>query len=272
MSRKLSQWLADMKSNDTKSGLIDEALRIVEEAKSNRIVLRLLGAIAFRIHCQEFSHLYDTFKREITDIDLVGYKRQKTDISDLIQNLGYHVRKHELLLYASQNRFFFHSKDNAWHVDVFLDELNMCHKIDFKGRLEIDFPAVSLADLLLEKMQIVQINEKDVKDTIILLREHQVGNQEKETINAEYISDLLSKDWGFYYTVTSNLKKIKNFLPQYSSLETADRIDVERKIDELLKRVEEKEKSLGWKMRAKIGKRKKWYKEVEYTQAMYDHY
>lgn len=261
-----------MNTNDRKSELIDEALRIVEEAKGDGIVLRLLGAIAFRIHCPEFSYLYDTFKREITDIDLVGYKRQKTGIFDLIQNLGYYVKKHEMLLYASQNRFFFHSKDNAWHVDVFLDELSMCHKIDFKGRLEIDFPTVSLADLLLEKMQIVQINEKDVKDTIILLREHQVGNQNDETINAEYISDILSKDWGFYYTVTSNLKKIKNFLTRYSSLETVDRQDVKRKIDELLKKAKEKEKSLGWKMRAKIGTRKKWYNEVEYTQAMYDHY
>ena len=80
-------------------------------------------------------------------------------------------------------------------VDVFFDRLDMNHIIDFKNRLELDFPTISLADLLLEKMQIVQINEKDIKDTIILLREHPVEDPDKETINANYVASLLAEDW-----------------------------------------------------------------------------
>jgi len=80
----------------------------------------------------------------------------------------------------------------------------------FLKRLEIDYPTISLADLLLEKMQIVKLNEKDILDTIVMLREHDVGEGDKETINSDRVSGLLSDDWGFYYTVTTNLGKIKS--------------------------------------------------------------
>ena len=141
----------------------------------------------------------------------------------------------------------------------------MCHKIDFRKRLLIDYPTISLADLLLEKLQIVEINEKDVKDVIVLLSDHKIGDKdEKETINIEYIADLLSKDWGFYYTVTTNLNKIKKLVDSYTQVLTQNKVeDVKNKIDITLDRIEKKPKSMGWKMRAKIGTKTKWYKEVE---------
>jgi len=148
-------------------------------------------------------------------------------------------------------------------LDVFFDRLEMCHTIDFMDQLEVDYPTISLANLLLEKMQIVQLNEKDAIDTVVLLREHDVGKVDDQTINLEYISRLLSKDWGFYYTVTTNLKRIRDeFLPSYD-LSGEDKTDVEHKIDTLLERVEKKPKSLRWKMRARIGAKKKWYRDVE---------
>jgi len=152
---------------------------------------------------------------------------------------------------------------SGFHVDVFFDKLEMCHTIDFKDQLEVDYPTISLANLLLEKMQIVQLNEKDVIDTVVLLREHDVGEGDVETVNVKYISRLFSKDWGFYYTVTTNLKRIKDeFLPSYN-LPDEDKTTVKDKIDILLERVQEEPKSLGWKMRAKVGAKKKWYRDVE---------
>jgi hypothetical protein len=142
----------------------------------------------------------------------------------------------------------------------------MCHDIDFKGRLELDHPTIPLAEMLLEKLQIVQINEKDVKDVIILLREHEIGDKDEETINAKYIAKLLADDWGFYYTVTTNLNKIKNLLDDYNELVENDKKLVESRIDNLLNIVEQKPKSLGWKMRAKIGTKKQWYRVVEEIQ------
>jgi hypothetical protein len=139
----------------------------------------------------------------------------------------------------------------------------MCHMLEFKNRLELDYPTIPLSDLLLQKIQIIKINEKDIKDIIILLREHQIGEFEKETVNINYIARLLSKDWGFWYTVTLNLDKTKEFLAEYKNLADADRKDVETKLDNILKRIEDEPKSIQWKLRSKVGTSKKWYTEVE---------
>jgi hypothetical protein len=151
----------------------------------------------------------------------------------------------------------------GFHVDVFYDKLEMCHTLDLRGRLELDKPTISLADLLLEKMQIVEINEKDIKDCIVLLRAHNVGSSDRENIDANYVAKLLSEDWGFYWTVTTNLKKIRELMPNYEALAEEDRKDVNSKIENLLTRIEETPKSMGWKMRAKIGTKKRWYNEVD---------
>jgi len=129
--------------------------------------------------------------------------------------------------------------------------------------LELDFPTITPSDLLLEKMQIVQITEKDLKDTMILLREHEIKEHENDVINTKYIAKLLSNDWGFYYTVTTNLKKTKEFLNFFDALTDEDKNIISEKIDKLLDYIEREPKSLKWKARAKIGTRKKWYREVE---------
>ena len=125
----------------------------------------------------------------------------------------------------------------------------------------MDSPTITLADFLLEKMQIVQLNDKDKIDTVVLLREHEIGDVDKETINAQYISKLLAKDWGFYYTVTTNLGKIKEYAQ--SSMTEEDSRDVAAKADQLVQRIENEPKTTGWKMRARVGPKKKWYKDVE---------
>jgi hypothetical protein len=148
------------------------------------------------------------------------------------------------------------------HVDVFIEKLEMCHDIDFSDRLEIDYPTISLVDLLLEKMQIVQINEKDIIDTIMLFAEHNVGDGDKETINTTYLSGLCSKDWGLWKTVTTNLEKTKRFVYKYDAVETSLKDDVASKIDRTLDLIEKEPKSLGWKARARVGEKKKWYRDV----------
>jgi hypothetical protein len=149
------------------------------------------------------------------------------------------------------------------HVDVFLDKLDFNHVIDFKGRLELDFPTIPLADLLLEKVQIVHINEKDIKDSILLLLEHDVGEGDNETINMERIVKLMAENWGFYYTSTMNLKKIEKFLTRYDTLTQEQRNIVSSRIEKLSQNIENAPKSLRWKLRARVGTSKIWYNEVE---------
>jgi hypothetical protein len=135
--------------------------------------------------------------------------------------------------------------------------------IDFSGRLEVETLTLPLAELLLEKMQIVQINEKDLIDTIMLLREHEVGDQDNETINGALIAKILANDWGFWRTVTANLKLVGEELERYPRLTDEDRRVVRQRIHKLQEMIENEPKTRKWKLRGAVGERIKWYKDVE---------
>jgi hypothetical protein len=147
------------------------------------------------------------------------------------------------------------------HVDVFIDKLDFCHQIPWAGRLEIDKPTIPLAELLLEKMQIVKLNEKDVIDTIMLVREHPIGNNDKEIINAELISTMCSKDWGLWRTITMNLKKVDDNLSRYDWITPEDREIVHARLNEIEEKIEDTPQTLKWNMRSKIGDKVKWYND-----------
>jgi hypothetical protein len=261
--RGMQQLSAGSESSD--EAVLKEALMIVDTANERGLILRVMGAIAVRVHCKEYLWLIKSLRREITDIDLIGYGRQTGGILNLLEGLGYSSDRRMRMVAAVLQRYVFQSPNTGRKIDIFFDKLEMCHTIDFRGRLELDYPTITLSDLLLEKMQIVKINEKDIKDAIVLLREHEVGGAGRESIDEEYISSILSKDWGFYYTVTMNLAKVQSFLPRFESLTMEDRVDVEYKINKLQEAIEKKEKSLGWRIRAKTGTKKRWYREVEDT-------
>jgi len=241
---------------------IEEATRIVKLGGERGIILRLMGATAVRLHCPKFGYLFREMERSLTDLDFMSYGRCNRFMRKFFTELGYTPNERVIAFYGA-SRHIYHNEEKNWQADVFFDELNMCHKINFRNRLELDYPTITLADILLEKMQIVKINPKDVKDSIIMLREHEVGEIENETVNMRYIADLLASDWGFYYTVTTNLGKLKEFLDEFEALTDEDKKDVATKIDKLLEAIESKPKSLRWRMRAKIGTKRKWYQEVE---------
>jgi len=246
---------------------VNESRDLVEKAEQQGIVMRILGALAIRHHTMEFSQLHQNLgrlgKQEFTDIDFISYGKFANPLERFFTSVGYPPNRGAKLMGVVWASRHLYDAPRGFHVDVFYDRLEMCHILDLKGRLELDKPTITLADLLLEKMQIVQINEKDIKDCIVLLRAHNVGSSDKESIDVKYAAKILSQDWGFYYTVTTNLKKIQELMPNYSALAEEDRTDVNSKIESLLNQIEEAPKSMGWKMRAKVGTKKKWYTDVD---------
>jgi len=239
---------------------VDEATRVVEKSQEKQIVIRVMGATVIRKHCPKFQHLHTALKRELTDIDFMTYGRFNPMMKPLFVELGY-TSDDRFNAYFGMMRQQYNDPVHHRMADIFFDRLEMCHTIDFKGRLELDSPTITLADFMLEKMQIVQLNDKDKIDTAVLLREHQIGDSDKETINAEYIAKLLAKDWGFYYTATTNLEKVKEYA--HSNMSGEDSLDIAAKVDGLAEWIEEEPKATAWKMRARIGPRKKWYRDVE---------
>jgi len=242
---------------------IGEALRIVGAAKTEGVLLRLLGALAFHIHCPKFSYMQQMLGRSFTDIDFASYRKQSAKIRTLFPDLGYKEDLQVTALFGASRLIFNDTSGSNRHCDVFLDKLEFCHDVVFQDRLEVDEPTIPLAELFLEKMQIVQLNEKDVIDTIMLLREHDIGSSDKETINADYIANLTGRDWGLWRTLTMNVGRVQEATRGLEKLSSEDRTDVESKIKALLARIDAEPKSMGWKLRAQVGDKKKWYRDVE---------
>ncbi len=241
----------------------EEGPRIVREGAKRGLHLRLLGAIAFQYHCPKYNFLTAKLHRQLSDVDFAAYNSERATIEKMMHEFGYADQPMISALFGHQ-RLIWDNKSNGLHVDIFFEKLEMNHNIPFAGRLEIEEMTIPLSDMLLEKMQIVHINEKDIVDTVILLREHSIGNSAApETIDTGYLAKLLSNDWGFYYTVSTNLKKVEDRLKLYQELTEEDRVDVSAKIQKLLGILEKAPKTLAWKLRARVGAKTKWYQDVE---------
>jgi hypothetical protein len=240
---------------------IGYANNIVAEAQNQGAVIRLLGAVAFNIHCPAYGHFQQEAKRHFTDLDFAAYFNHSDAIRKAFLKLGFQEDREVAVVYARQRLIFF-KPGTELHVDIFFDKLDFCHPIPWQGRLEVDNPTIPLAELLLEKMQIVQINPKDIIDTVMLLREHPLNSNDNETINADRISSMCAKDWGLWRTVTMNLQKTSQISEGYDWLAREDRAVVVERVDQLLKMINDRPKSTAWNFRNKIGDKVKWYKEV----------
>jgi hypothetical protein len=249
---------------------VDEALALVRDAEAIGIRLRILGSIAYRLQCPAHLHLFQDMKRVLTDVDFGAEKKQNKAIRGFLTARGY-VPDEGVYVASEGSRHIYLHKDTKLNVDVFADELNFCHKVPFKGRLHIDSPTICNTDLLLEKMQIVEINLKDFKDTIVLMLEHPLSHQQPghKSIDTAYIVDMMRQDWGFYYTFTTNLKRVPEYLSEFPSIRRDEADLIRARIAELLNQIEVAPKTIGWKMRAAIGTRRKWYQEVSEKAAQY---
>jgi len=245
---------------------VGEAINIVQKAQQNGLTLRVLGATAFRIHCPDHVHVHISMGRDITDIDFAAYSKEGEKIEKFLAQDQFQSERQKASLTPGlfAGRHIYENPQTGLHVDIFEDELNMCHVVNFRNRLHLDSPTITLADLSLEKFQIVRINEKDIRDMLMLFASHPVGDTEQEVINGKYIAGIMSKDWGFYHTTTMNLAKIRMGLDRYKDLFTSQDVqNINERMTALEQIIEKTPKSLAWKARAAVGTRVQWYNDVE---------
>ena len=266
---------------------LQEARNIVEQAGSKGITLRILGGLGIAIHCIENKEFAQKLGRigtgavqgqEYSDLDFMSYSKHRQKVKDLFDGFGYAKRRATLSSAASERQIYYHPK--GWfYVDVFFDKLLVAnHPVSFVQRLEFDYPTTAVTDLLLEKIQMWEaFSAKDLKDCLLLLKSHDVGenvDRDKNIIEAGYIASLLAEDWGFWYTATTNLKKIGRFILDIERFGKEAGIDPNRirkeeleeitpRIQRLLETIEQKPKSFKWKMRSRIGTNQRWYNPVE---------
>lgn len=234
-----------------------EADRILARAREQGIPLRVLGGVAVALHCP--SAVHRALQREYHDLDMMSLSPATREVETLFAQLGYQADAEFNKLHGQQ-RLYFWDAANERQVDVFLDVLRMSHSLDLRDRLALDERTLSLADLLLTKLQIFELNDKDVIDTIALLADHPLGRSDDETINLDRIVDVLSSDWGFYRTSKQTLERVRARLEHY---DVPGEFDVGRQLDEIEQAVEQAPKSRAWRLRAIVGERKQWYELPE---------
>jgi len=246
---------------------IGEAKRIVEAAQKSGILLRVLGAVAFRIQCPAYIPVHIAMGRELSDIDFAAYMKEDQKIEKFFMsgmNFKGEQRQAALTPELFVGRHIYEDPVTGLHVDIFFDELNMSHKVNFRNRLHLDPVTITLADLTLEKVQIAHLNEKDIKDMLMLLAAHPVAETDQGAVNGKYIADVMSKDWGFYYTTTTNLGKIRNGIPRYQQFFSKDDLArIDKGLGQLESMIEAAPKSIKWKTRAMVGTKVQWYNDVE---------
>ena len=144
----------------------------------------------------------------------------------------------------------------------------MCHTVEFKDRLRRMPVTLDLTDLLLTKLQIVELNEKDVQDVLYLCAAYAVREgDEPGTIGLDRIRPLVGNDWGWWRTVTLNLDRItvlasgegRGLIPVGGKHNAVEQLGVLREAADAAP------KSLRWKARAKVGDRMRWYEEPQET-------
>jgi hypothetical protein len=238
--------------------IVSEGERLLSIASREGVPLRLLGGIAVRMKAPSVPPSLD---RSYKDIDFAVTKKGGGAADKLLKGAGYEPHVAFNAMHARE-RGLYYDEEHGRQVDLFIDAFRMCHEIPLGKRLEVETGTVPLAELMLTKLQIIELNEKDIRDTVLLFHGHPIEDTDDGAVNGAQIAGLCSDDWGLWRTITANLERCRGHVADYE-LPDEDRARIEQRFDHLLERIEAEPKSRGWRRRAKVGDKKIWYELPE---------
>jgi len=236
---------------------VAEGRRIAEAAAERGIPLRVLGGVAIALTCP--SARRPPLAREYADIDLTSVGGAKKDVIDLLESLGYAGDKEFNILHGHR-RLYLWDERNQRQVDVFVDEANLCHRIDLKRRIDKVSLTLSLADLTVLKLQVVETNEKDYLDVCAIFADHPL-TADDSGVNSAYIAELAASDWGLWRTLGMVAERAEGFALELPEFEAAEL--VAERLHHLREELDRVPKTRGWRLRSRIGDRKRWYELPE---------
>ncbi|MCG2887659.1 MAG: hypothetical protein L7G98_06850 [Vulcanisaeta sp.] len=241
---------------------LGRGLMLVDTCARNNVICRLLGGVAIYYLVRDVYLEIPSLAREPKDIDLAGRRRESHKLTRALESVGLVADKRFNALHGWERLRFMDPKFNI-RIDVFLDVFRESHVIDLSGRLERFSPTIPPSDLLMTKLQIWEINEKDIKDIIAMLYKFELGDKDtNDTIDLGRITQLTSNDWGLYKTTTINLERTINYM---NTIELPSRVRerVLNNVGKLRQAIEKAPKTIKWRLRAIIGERVKWYETPE---------
>lgn len=232
---------------------VAEGRRIVEAAAEREVLLRALGGVAVAMLCP--SSRRPPLARSYADIDLATRTGTRDQVIYLLESLGYAGDKEFNMLHGHRRLYFWDERAGR-QVDVFVEEANLCHRIELGRRLEAAPLTLPLADLTVLKLQVVETNEKDYLDLCAIFADHEF-TADDSGINLPYIAELTSANWGLWRTLGMVAERTERFALQLSGFEAGQA--VAEKLRRLRAELDSAPKSRAWKLRARIGDRKRWY-------------
>ena len=233
---------------------VAEGSRIADAAREGGLELRLVGGVGIALRCGSAASAPLT--RAYKDVDVAGRAADGARIGQLLTDSGY-VADEEFNALNGATRLLYFDTANGRQLDVFLDRVELCHKIDLRPRLGIPGPTLPLADLLLMKLQVVETNDKDFRDMCALLYDQPLADHDDDAINVGYLCELASRDWGLWRTITMVAGRLGEYAPTLGDERLA--AIVREKVTLLLTRLEDVPKTRGWRLRARVGDRVRWY-------------
>lgn len=239
--------------------IVAEARRILDHAAESSVPVRLVGGVAIHLHAA--APPPQALSREFKDIDLVTERKAAKDVLSLLERIGYEPNQAFNAMNAGR-RALFYDLGNERQLDVFIGSFEMCHELPIADRLHLDTDTIPLAELMLTKLQIFALNEKDLLDIYRILIDHDVDDHDSEAVNGEYIAELCAADWGLWRTTTLNIERARSGVGEVE-LDPNQRQVLSERLEVLTARIEAKPKSRRWRMRDRVGDRVRWYQEPE---------
>jgi hypothetical protein len=234
--------------------LVTEGRALVERGNDRGVSVRMLGGIAIAMRCPSASAA--PFARAYSDLDAVIPGRDRKQIDALASDAGLAPDKSFNAVNGKHRRIY--KRDDGLKLDVFIEEFSMCHEIPLEAdRLALDSATVPLAELLLTKAQIVELNRKDAHDLFVLFFDHDLSDDDRG-ISVTRINELCGAGWGLWRTVTGTLEALEEATATIE-VGAEDRALVRGRVERLVEEMRAAPKSRKWKMRAKVGDRVQWY-------------
>jgi hypothetical protein len=238
---------------------LPEAMALVRGAAEGGHRLKILGGLGVRVLCPDFPPR----QRAGQDIDFACLGKNRRKLADQLESLGCEPDKRFNNLNGDRQMYF--NAPSGRPIDVMVDRLSMCHVLDFRVSFSSASHTLDPADLLLSKLQIVELNAKDAHDIVHLLSGVRVGpDSARPFIDTDRFGSVLSGDWGWWRTVTGSLAKIPDLLAEQPGLAPPyPRFDPLTQAKQLAEVAESVPKGIKWKTRARVGDRVRWYELPE---------
>jgi hypothetical protein len=246
----------------TRDDLVNRGQQLIERAAQAGAVARLLGGVAVALNCP--SAALPPLARSYQDLDVVARRQDAEAISRAFRDMGLIADQRFNALHG-ETRLLFYDPDADHQIDVFLGRFTMCHRLEFDGRLPHYATrwTIAVTDLFLTKLQIVEMNPKDLQDAAAILLDHPLDPSPLEdpgSLSARRLRDILGSDWGFWTTVKDNLARLAMSLSRAKEPWAARLADRTTTVSDWLDKVP---KSTAWKLRSRIGRKIPWYELPE---------